>query len=485
MSTEIDKRVVEMRFDNKDFEKNVQKSLTTIDKLKMALDFDGGKGFDTLTKAANKMDLSNVGRQIEQVQAKFSTLQIAGYTMVQELTKAFIGFGKNIWNSTLGQIKSGGMSRALKIEQAEFKMRALAKNMFDASMDADVLDRKIDGLMSKMGTAIDNAVTGTAYGYDAAADVASQLMASGIRDAEKMESYLKGVAGAAAMTGNSFEQLGHVFTTVASNGKLMTMQLRQFSTYGLNLSATLAQQLGKSEAQINEMVTDGKISFEQFADALSEAYGDAAQKADDTFAGVTTNIKAQLSRLGQRFARPFIENSIPMLKEVKQAIKDISSALAPMADRFNKSFGYLTNWLKELIARKDFKKTEAFFRGLENIIYGVVLVLHSLHNAVKRVFPTPFTKTLFEISKGFLEFSQNILPTEQALKGIENVFVMLLIPLKKGAKLLGYLVKFINPLTSLISSRQFHISYQTFSNNVPNPIRNFQNDLLSWKYLQF
>ena len=162
MSTEIDKRIVEMQFNNRDFEKNVQQSLSTIDKLKLALDFDGGKGFDSITKAANKMDLSNVDKQLEQVQARFSVMQVAGYTFVSELTKTFMNFGKKVINATFGQIKSGGMSRALKIEQAEFKMRALAKNMFDASMDADVLEGKINGLMDKMSTAIDNAVTGTA-----------------------------------------------------------------------------------------------------------------------------------------------------------------------------------------------------------------------------------------------------------------------------------------------------------------------------------
>ena len=63
MSTEIDRRVVEMQFDNKDFERNVQTSLTTIEKLKMALNFDGAKGLDSITKAADKVDMSNIFTQ--------------------------------------------------------------------------------------------------------------------------------------------------------------------------------------------------------------------------------------------------------------------------------------------------------------------------------------------------------------------------------------------------------------------------------------
>ena len=462
MSQEIDKRVVEMQFDNKQFEKNVQTSLGTIEKLKIALDFDGSKGLDDLSKAANNLDLSNVSKQIEQVQAKFSALQVVGYTMVQEITKHFISLGKNIWGATFGQIKSGGMSRALKIEQAEFKMRALARNMFDVSLGMDEIDKKVNGLMANMSTAIDNAVTGTAYGYDAAADVASQLMASGIRDADKMENYLKGVAGAAAMTGNSFEQLGHVFTTVASNGKLMTMQLRQFSTYGMNLSASLAKVMNKSEAQINKMVADGQISFEQFADALSELYGGAAQEADNTFAGVTTNIKAQLSRLGQRFAVPFIQNAIPFLQKVKAGIKEISKAIAPMAERFDLAFGYLTKWGTGILERLGYHKIEVAFRAIENVIYGVVLVLHSLYNAFKRVFPKSLTSELYDLSKIFLEFSQNILPTTQALEGLENVFSVLLFPLKLAINSIKNLVKYGAPLLGLLA-RFVNVIFELFS----------------------
>ena len=83
MSTEIDRRVVEMQFNNKDFERNVQQSLGTIEKLKMALDFDGAKGLDSITKAANKVDMSNIVDQTSKVQLSFSALQVAGATMVR------------------------------------------------------------------------------------------------------------------------------------------------------------------------------------------------------------------------------------------------------------------------------------------------------------------------------------------------------------------------------------------------------------------
>ena len=59
MSTTVDSRVVEMRFDNKQFESNVQTSMSTIDKLKQKLNLSGAaKGLDNLDKASKNVDMN-------------------------------------------------------------------------------------------------------------------------------------------------------------------------------------------------------------------------------------------------------------------------------------------------------------------------------------------------------------------------------------------------------------------------------------------
>ena len=442
MSTEIDRRVVEMQFNNKDFERNVQQSLGTIEKLKMALDFDGAKGLDSITKAANKVDMSNIVDQTSKVQLSFSALQVAGATMVSELTRSFINFGKNLWNMSFGQMKSGGMARALKIEQANFKMAALAKNIKGIGDDAE----RTKALLDAMGESIDNAVTGTAYGYDSAANVASQLMASGLTDAEKMYTYLRGIAGAAAMTGRTFDDIGNIFSTVSSNGKLMTMQLRQFSAAGLNVSATLAQQLGKTEEQINDMVTKGKIGFEEFAQAMYDAFGESAGKADDTYAGVLSNVKAQLSRLGQRFAVPYIENMIPFLQQLKATIKEISATLDPIAKRWDKLFGKITKWGAGVLKSINYQKFTVIFRGIENLVWGVVIVLHTLKEAFMEVFPPKTTNEIMEAAYAFERFTEQILPTKEAVSGLRGLFAALLTPFKIVLKTFSTMSKYMQPV---------------------------------------
>lgn len=426
MATEIDKRVVEMEFDNKDFEKNCQKSLTTLEKLKMALNFDGAKGLDSMAKAADKVDLSNLSKGADAVSVRFSAMQVVGLTAIQELTRSLLNFGRNVWANTFGQIKSGGMARTLKIEQAMFQMKALAKNIKGVGEE----QAKVNALIDQMKDSIDRSVTGTAYGYDAAAAVASQLMASGLTDSTTMYNHLRAIAGAAAMTGRSFEDIGNIFTTVASNGRLMTMQLRQFSAAGLNLSATLAQSLGKTEEQINDMVTKGKISFEDFSKALFDAFGDAAGKADDTFSGVTSNIKAQLSRIGQLFTDPFVENVIPFFKEVKARIKDVNTVLKPMANTWTIFFKYISTNLTKTMKNLNVSKLRRLVNGIENILVSLVSIIWTIGQAVREVFPKQVQDEIYDGITGFERFTRTLIPSKEALNDFKNIVKALLIPFK-------------------------------------------------------
>ena len=426
MATEIDKRVVQMQFDNKDFEKNCQASLTTLEKLKMALNFDGAKGLDSMAKAANKIDLSNLSKGAEAVEVKFNAMNVAGMTAISELTKGVIGLGKKLWDMSFGLMKTGGMARTLKIEQARFQMAALAKNMKNIANDAE----QQAALVERMVNAASEAVSGTAYGMDAAAAVTSQLMASGVMSSEVMLDHLKGIAGAAAMTGRSFEDIGNIFTTVASNGRLMTMQLRQFSAAGLNLSATLGQSLGKSEDEINEMVRKGQISFEQFSKALSDAFGDAASKADDTFSGVTTNIQAQIKRIGQIFTDPFVEHVVPFLKEVKAAIKRVKEVMDPLGKTFEMVFSKTMKDASKSLKEFNVTRIGGIVHGLENIFVSLVLIVKTLKEAFKELFPSKTADQLTDAAVQFEFFTRQLIPSKETLAGLKEILILLLSPLR-------------------------------------------------------
>lgn len=109
MSKTIDERVVEMRFDNKQFEKNVQTSLSTIDKLKKSLDMDGAtKGLENIDSAARKVNMEGLGTAVENVKLKFSALEVIAITALTNLTNSAINTGKQLIASlTVDQIAEG------------------------------------------------------------------------------------------------------------------------------------------------------------------------------------------------------------------------------------------------------------------------------------------------------------------------------------------------------------------------------------------
>ena len=97
MSKQVDEKVVEMRFDNKQFESATKESMSTLDKLKQKLQLkDAAKGLDNLEKAAKKVDLNPLGKSVDTVTAKFSAMQVAGATAIANLTNSAVNAGKNI-----------------------------------------------------------------------------------------------------------------------------------------------------------------------------------------------------------------------------------------------------------------------------------------------------------------------------------------------------------------------------------------------------
>ena len=109
MSKTIDERVVSMRFDNKQFEQNVQTSLSTLDKLKQKLNLTGAaKGLEEVNSAARKCDMNPLSNAVETVRVKFSAMEVMAITALQNITNSALAAGKNIISAlTIDPVKSG------------------------------------------------------------------------------------------------------------------------------------------------------------------------------------------------------------------------------------------------------------------------------------------------------------------------------------------------------------------------------------------
>lgn len=123
MSTTVDERVVEMRFDNKQFEQNIQTSLSSLDKLKKSLNLEGAaKGLETVNDAANKCsgNMSPLSNAVETVRVRFSALEVMAITALQNITNSALAAGK-ILSLLLPSIRLKPVLRSMRPRSMPFR----------------------------------------------------------------------------------------------------------------------------------------------------------------------------------------------------------------------------------------------------------------------------------------------------------------------------------------------------------------------------
>lgn len=319
--SKTDDRIIRMGFDNSKFESNAAKTMTTLDKLNEKLKLKGAaEGGDNVQKSIDSVNFASMERAILSIEKRFSTLGVVGMNVIGQITNGIVGSVKQLEAATIGQIKSGGWSRAMNIANAKFQIEGLGF------------------AWEEVEKAVSYGVKDTAYGLDAAASAASQLAASGVdfkktldtvngQDLTAMHKSLRAISGVAAMTNSSYEDIARIFTTVAGNGRLMGDQLLQLSSRGMNAAAKLAEVLNTSEEEVRNMVSRGKIDFQTFAFAMDDAFGAHAKEANKTFTGSLGNMKAALSRVGEIFASPVINKTNTLFISLTERIDEFKNKL--------------------------------------------------------------------------------------------------------------------------------------------------------------
>ena len=308
--SKIDEKVVKMSFDNKQFETESHRSITTLGRLKDAIaSIPEATGLDKVLGKLTTGDFLKIGALTGGIALLKKGINGIGDTIEGVAHKALNSI-EGVFTNALQQIKSGGMSRALKIENAKFMLKGLG-------LDEETFMQ-----------AADYAVSGTAYTLDAAANAASQFGASGFSKLEDLQYMLRSISGVAAMTNRDFSEISYLWTSMAGQGKVTGMALTSLSMKGINAAQVLGKALNKTEAEIREMVSKGQIDFKTFAKAMDDAFGEHAKDANSTFEGASANIRAALSKIGALFATPYIQNIIPTLNGIRIALNAVKDGIA-------------------------------------------------------------------------------------------------------------------------------------------------------------
>lgn len=395
----IDERVVQMKFENAQFEHGVKQTINSLNTLDKSLNLQqaaaqANMSLSSIARAANSVNFNSLNGALDSINYRFSTLGQVAASAIETVTSGLLKLAKSGFDNTVGkyltQIISGGETRAENLEQAKFMMEGLGINVEKG-----------------MANALE-AVKGTAYGLDSAAKAVGQLSASGVKLGKDMTNTLQGIAGTAAMTGRDFDSVAQIFETVAGNGRLMGMQLTQLSSYGINAAQIIGKSLGKTEAEVRDLTSKGQISFAQFKDAMNDAFGEHAKEANKTFSGAVMNMNAALSRIGEPFQTAKMENLRQQAIALTEVFDQIGEATKPFAETFNKIMKHMRKGFVESMSKVSnvFQRLNgdgSTFEKISTIIYRVFKQLTSVFANFKSVANAIFPNASIEKFTGFID----------------------------------------------------------------------------------
>ena len=259
MSREVDSRVVEMRFDNTNFEKNTKKTITSVDRLMEKLQFKGAeKGFEKLDEAARDVDFGPMDESLSVLERHFSALEIVATTALVNITNKFVNAGEKLVKSlSVDQVMSGWNKYTEKTGNVQTVMNATGK-----SIDT------VNGYLNKLMWYSDE----TSFRFNEMTSSLSQMTASG-GDIEKMIPMVMGIANATADAGKSglaFQSTIRNLTQSYSAGYLQLMDWKSLNLMGTATKA-LKQELIDTAVELG-VIKKGEVTIASFESTLSKKW---------------------------------------------------------------------------------------------------------------------------------------------------------------------------------------------------------------------
>lgn len=310
MSQEVDSRVVEMRFDNANFEKNTKQTISTIDRLMEKLQFKGAeKGFEKLDAAAENVDFATMQTSLDRLESKFSNLDIVATTALVNITNKFVDAGEKLVKSlSIDQVASGWDKYTEKTSNVQTIMNATGK-----SID------QVNGYLNKLMWYSDE----TSYSFSEMTSALSQMTAAG-GNIDKMIPMIMGIANATAdagKTGFAFQSTIRNLTQSYSAGHLQLQDWKSLNLMGTATKA-LKQELidtavelgtlkkgevtiGTFESSLSKKWANTKVmekTFEKYASMMEAAYEMTQENKGMTSSEALEKLSGQYGELAERAA---------------------------------------------------------------------------------------------------------------------------------------------------------------------------------------
>ena len=448
MSRTIDDRIVEMRFDNEQFESNVQTSIDTLDKLKQSLNLSGAaKGLENVEEAAKGIDMSGLSSAIQTVQSKFSAFEVVSITALANITNSAVNAGIQLVKSlSVDQITAGWNKYGKKTSSVQTIINATGKSI-------DEVNKYLDKLMWFSDE--------TSYGFADMTAALAQLTSAG-GDIDKLVPMITGIANATAFAGKGAAEFSRGIYNLNQSygaGSLQYIDWRSLELAGIaskelkqtfidtgiamgkikegevtiaNFSQTLKDKwadtsvmeaafgkFGEMTEKAYEMVQNGEVDTASEAYAiLAEKYNGVAitaAKAAQEAKTFREAIDATKDAVSSGWMKTF-ELIFGNYEEAKVLWTDLANsmwdAFASGAEARNEM---LSEW-KELGGRDDL--VESFWNTWE----AIGSIIKPIKEAFRDIFPPMTAERLAAFTKALKEFTAKLKLSDQASENLKRTF---------------------------------------------------------------
>lgn len=259
--------------------------------------------------------LSNSFRSIgTSMQSVGNQAQNMGRSLTSSITKPALVAG----TAMAGITAKLGFDRLVGLDSAKAKLEGLGYSTKEVGSITDQVSKAIEGGMTTMAE-------GT--------DIAAGALAAGVKEGKDLQHYIKLVGDAAVGANRPVGDMAMIFNRVQGQGKLMTEELNMVEEGMPGFAMAMSKHLGVSQEEFRKMVTEGKVSSEDFMTVMDDFAGGMANSYAKSWKGMVQNTKAYIGILGENLLSGVFEQSKDGLREFEKLLQ------SPEAQKWAKDTG--------------------------------------------------------------------------------------------------------------------------------------------------
>ena len=496
----VDQRVVQMQFDNKQFESGVKQTLTSLESLKKGLNLtEASKSFDEINKKANNTKFDNLRYAVESVRDRFNAMGIVGITVLQNITNA-------AWNTGTAIAKALTIQPLLDgLQEYELQMNSVQTILANTQKEGTNITQ-VNSALDTLNTYADK----TIYNFSEMTRNIGTFTAAGVNLQTSVDS-IQGIANLAAVSGSSSQQAStamYQLSQAIAAGTVKLMDWNSVVNAGMGGAVfqdalirtsehlqTGAKAAIEANGSFRESLSTGWLTTEvltetlkQFslnvdtaedyekamADLVAQGYtqeeaknivdmaktaGEAATKVK-TFTQLIDTLK---EALGSGWAQSWriIIGDFEQAKELWTEVSDVLSGY--INDSANARNELLQSWA-------DMGGRQAIIDGLRNAFEALLSVIKPISEGIREVFPKVTAEQLVDLSNKFKDFTASLKLSETDAANLKNIVVKLATAFKTVVGVVGTAItKFtevVNPLGLMSTALQGVSSGLNFFGNL-------------------